>query len=86
MVSLLGIGVALILGIGIRIAAVSGATMLLLMWAASAIWPDNNPILDDHIIYAIALGLLAFLGAGRTWGLGKMWEQIPYVARHGWLK
>jgi len=86
MLGLLGIGTALILGIGIRIAAVSGATMLLLMWAASAIWPDNNPLVDDHIVYAIALGLLAFLSAGRTWGLGKVWERIPFVARHGWLK
>ena len=86
MIGLLGIGVALILGIGVRIAAVSGATMLLGMWAASAIWPDNNPFMDDHIVYAIALGLLAFIGAGRTWGLGKVWERIPFVARHGWLK
>ena len=86
MLGLLGIGAALILGIGIRIAAVSGATMLLGMWAASAIWPDNNPFMDDHIVYAIALGLLAFIGAGRTWGLGKMWERTPFVGRHGWLK
>ena len=86
MLGLLGIGIALILGIGIRIAAVGGAALLLCMWAASAIWPDNNPFMDDHIIYAIALALLAFLGAGRTWGLGKAWEQVPYVSRHGWLK
>jgi len=86
MIGLLGIGAALILGIGVRIAAVSGATMLVGMWAASAIWPDNNPFMDDHIVYAIALGLLAFIGAGRTWGLGKVWERIPFVARNGWLK
>ncbi len=86
MLGLLGIGVALILGIGTRIATVSGISMLVLMWAASAIWPANNPFLDDHLVYAIALGLLAFLGAGRTWGLGKVWERIPFVDRHGWLK
>jgi len=86
MLGLLGIGIALILGIGIRIAAVGGAALLLCMWAASAIWPDNNPFMDDHIIYAIALGLLAFMGAGRTWGLGRVWERVPYVSRHGWLK
>jgi thiosulfate dehydrogenase [quinone] large subunit len=86
MLGLLGIGTALILGIGTRIAAICGATMLVLMYAASAIWPENNPFMDDHIVYAIALGLLAFLSAGRTWGLGKVWERLPIVARHSWLK
>src|SRR4029453_10935918 len=37
MVGLLGIGLALIFGIGLRVAAVSGTLMMLLMWAAE--WP-----------------------------------------------
>jgi thiosulfate dehydrogenase [quinone] large subunit len=85
MVGLLGIGLALMLGIGMRIAAVSGALMLLMMWSA-ALLPANNPFMDDHIVYALALGLLALLGAGKTWGLGKQWERLPLVQKHGWLK
>src|SRR5687768_12101665 len=35
MLGLLGIGIALIFGVAVRLAAVSGAVMMLLMWAAS---------------------------------------------------
>ena len=57
MVGLLGIGVALMLGIGIRVAAVAGGLLLVLMWTA-VLPPANNPFMDDHLIYA---GLLAGL-------------------------
>ena len=33
-----------------------------------------------------SLVLLALMGAGKTWGLGKQWESIPFVQRNGWLK
>jgi thiosulfate dehydrogenase [quinone] large subunit len=42
--------------------------------------------MDDHLIYAQVLVLLALTSAGRTLGFGKMWERIPFVARHGILK
>ena len=95
MVGLLGIGIALILGIGLRAAAVSGTVMMVLMWAAE--WPlakvtsagepsmSTNPIVDYHIIYALALIALAVTYAGRTWGLGRWWAGLPFVQRHRWL-
>jgi thiosulfate dehydrogenase (quinone) large subunit len=95
MAGLLGIGIALIFGIGLRIAAVSGTVMMLGMWAAE--WPlakftsagepsmSVNPIVDYHIIYALALIALALTYAGHTWGLGKLWAKLPFVARHRWL-
>jgi len=95
MVGLLGIGLALIFGIGLRIAAVSGSLMMGLMWAAE--WPlakftsagepsmSTNPIVDYHIIYALALIALAVTYAGHSWGLGKLWAQLPFVARNRWL-
>jgi thiosulfate dehydrogenase [quinone] large subunit len=95
MVGLLGIGIALILGIGLRIAAVSGTVMMLLMWAAE--WPlaqftsageptmSTNPIVDYHIIYALALIALALAYAGNTWGLGRLWARLPFVQRNRWL-
>ena len=85
MLGLLGIGLALILGVGMRIAAGAGALMLLMMWSA-VLPPANNLFMDDHIIYALVLVLLALIGAGKTWGLGKQWERIPLVAKNGWLK
>jgi thiosulfate dehydrogenase (quinone) large subunit len=85
MLGLLGIGLALMLGIGMRIAAVSGAVMLIMMWSA-VLPPANNVFMDDHIIYALALVLLALVGAGRTFGFGRQWESLPFVHEHGWLK
>ena len=48
MVALLGIGLALTLGFAMRIAAVSGAALYVMMWTV-ALPPENHPVLDDHI-------------------------------------
>jgi thiosulfate dehydrogenase [quinone] large subunit len=85
MMGLLGIGLALVLGIGTRIAAASGALLMVFMWSA-ALAPENNPFMDDHIIYALTLIVLALMGAGRFIGLGRQWEQLTVVKKHGWLK
>src|SRR5690606_26225307 len=45
MLGLLGVGLALILGVGLRIAAVAGTVMLVLMWLAE-LPLDNNPFMD----------------------------------------
>lgn len=80
MIGLLGIGVALILGVGMWIAAISATVMLVLMWAAS-IPLENNPFMDDHLIYAmVAIGLAA-QKAGDTGGLGRTWAAMPVVHR-----
>lgn len=81
MLGLAGIGAALTLGIGMRIAATSGAVLMASMWAAS-LRLENNPVMDDHLVYAIVLVALAIFGAGRTWGLGRAWEKQPLVQRH----
>jgi thiosulfate dehydrogenase [quinone] large subunit len=80
MAGLLGIGVALILGVGMRIAAVSGVLLLVFMWAAS-LPIVTNPFLDDHLVYAVVLVGLALMHAGDTVGLGKVWSRIPMVKR-----
>ena len=96
MLGLGAIGVAVIAGVGLRISAVSGTIMMLLMWAAE--WPlatttssgqpsgSNNPIVDYHVIYAIALIAAAVTYAGDTWGLGRLWAALPVVRRNPWLR
>jgi thiosulfate dehydrogenase [quinone] large subunit len=84
MTALLGIGVALILGIGMRIAAASGALLTVLMWTA-VLPPESNPFMDDHLVYAAVLIVLALLSAGTTWGLGRRWAATPLVRRNTWL-
>lgn len=95
MLGLLGIGLGLLFGIALRISAVSATLLLLFMWAAE--WPlarfteagkatsSSNPLIDSHIIYAGLVIVLALTLAGGTWGLGKAWAKLPFVARHRWL-
>jgi thiosulfate dehydrogenase [quinone] large subunit len=84
MAALLAIGVALMLGIGMRLAAGAGALLVVMMWSA-VLPPANNPFMDDHLIYAAILVVLALLGAGNTLGLGRMWTATPLVRRNHWL-
>jgi thiosulfate dehydrogenase [quinone] large subunit len=46
---------------------------------------STNPIVDYHIIYALALIALAVTYAGNTWGLGRLWAKLPFVQRNRWL-
>ncbi|MDQ0365818.1 thiosulfate dehydrogenase [quinone] large subunit [Catenuloplanes indicus] len=85
MAGLAGIGVALILGIGMRIAAVSGVLMMVLMWAAS-LPIATNPFLDDHLIYALVIAGLAATGAGLRYSLAATWAKVPLVGKAPWLK
>lgn len=85
MLGLLGIGAALMLGIAMRIATGTGMLLLVLMWSA-VLPPANNPFMDDHLIYAGTLLLLAALGAGRNLGLGGLWESLPIVQKNPWLR
>ena len=85
MIGLAGIGTALIAGIAMRIAAATGALLLVLMWTA-VLPPENNPFMDDHLIYALVLVSLALANAGRTLGLGQTWERLPLVQQHSLLR
>ncbi len=85
MAGLLCIGLALILGIGMKIASYSGALLLTLMWLA-VLPPEHHPIIDEHIIYALVLILLASTNSGEVWGMGKWWSKTKCVKKYSWLK
>ncbi|MFD4878169.1 DoxX family protein [Streptomyces sp. NPDC058420] len=96
MLGLLGVGVALVSGVALRLAAVAGTAMMAFMWLAE--WPpakhlsdgtpsmSSNPFADYHLIYAVVLIALAVAGAGVTWGLGKVWAELPIIRDHTWLR
>jgi len=91
MIGLLGIGLALILGIGTKIAAWCGAAMLALMYASHA-WPFSgdlgltNPFIDEHVIYAVAgLGIVFVELKHQAIGLGNWWRSLPLVKQLPWL-
>ncbi|MEW2384288.1 hypothetical protein AB0873_19665 [Micromonospora sp. NPDC047707] len=85
LLGLLGIGLALTLGIGMRIAAATGATLYVMMWSV-ALPPQTNPFLDEHLTLAAVLVGLTLIGPGRTLGLGATWEKLPIVQRFPWLR
>ncbi|GAB3447744.1 DoxX family membrane protein [Streptomonospora sediminis] len=85
MLGLLGIGLAFLLGIGMRIGAAAGALMLVLMWSA-VLPPENNPFIDDHLIMALTMVGLALINAGDTAGLGRRWADLAAVRRHPALR
>ena len=85
MLGLLGVGVALILGVAIRPAAIVGAVMLAMMWAA--VWVpakmaggqpsgSTNPIVDEHIV-----GIFGFIVLAVPGYLGRRVPR-PEVGRH----
>jgi thiosulfate dehydrogenase [quinone] large subunit len=85
MIALAAIGLALVTGIGLRVAAVAGGVLMLMMWSA-VLPPASNVFMDDHLIYAGLLALLALTSAGDALGLGRWWSRVPQVAANPWLK
>lgn len=81
MIGLLGIGLTLLLGVGMRIGTAAGALMYTFMYAAS-FRLENNPFVDDHLIGIIAMAVLFFAGAGATWGLGSHWRRTRMVQKY----
>lgn len=89
MLEMLGIDGVVVLGIGLRISAVTGTILMVAMYLAE--WPfaaggsSTNPAVDYHIIYALALIVVAATAAGDTWGLGTWWKSLPFVRTQKWL-
>ena len=96
MIGLLGIGLALLLGVGLRVAATSATVLLAFMWIAE--WPpaqvnsageatsSTNPLIDSHLVYIVVVVALAAFAAGDTWGLGRWWAKLGLVDRNRWLR
>ena len=70
-----GIGVAMIAGAGLKIAAVGGTLLMLFMYLAELplALGGTNPITDSHWVEAMLLIISAVTLSGDTWGLGKWW-------------
>ncbi|GAA1907135.1 DoxX family membrane protein [Streptomyces sodiiphilus] len=96
MAGMLGLGLALLAGVALRVTAASGTLMMAMMWLGQ--WPpgrelsdgspsmSTNPLLDQHVVYALAMIALALCSAGRVWGLGRYWSRLPVVSTHRWLR
>lgn len=85
MLSLLLIGVALITGVAQKLATFGGSLLLLMMWTA-ALLPDNNPLLDDHIVYALVLWGVYLNRNTAKWSLRSWWTRQPLVKKFSVLE
>lgn len=85
MFAMLGMGLALILGIGLRVNAALGSIIVVMMWAGN-LPPETNPFFTYHLLYAILFVVFALGAAGHTWGLGRRWAALPLVQRNTWLQ
>ena len=84
MLGLLGIGISLIFGAGMKLGTYGGTVLLGMMWLASMPM-DHSPLVDDHLIYAFLMLLLQWTNAGEHYGLGKWWTSLGFVQKHPWL-
>lgn len=83
------IGISFILGVFVRLGSIFGAALMVLYYFPILNFPYPNPytfLIDDHIIYALAMILLATLHAGRVWGLENWCSRLPICSRYPKLR
>jgi thiosulfate dehydrogenase [quinone] large subunit len=82
------LGASLILGVGVRLASYLGAAMMVLYWLPLGLpYPNEHAyIVDEHIIYAATLLVLASLRAGRVFGLENWCSRLPICSRYPKLR
>ncbi|HZE41762.1 MAG TPA: hypothetical protein VE172_23430 [Stackebrandtia sp.] len=78
MVGMGGLGVAFVLGIGMRVASIGGIALLGMLWLSS-LPLDTNPFMDQHLVYLVTAFALTACRAGDTLGLGKWWAGTGLV-------
>ena len=77
----LAIGLALLLGVFVGFAAACGAAMMALYYFPGLKFPfvgADMVLIDEHIIYILALLLLIRLRAGKVFGLGSIFGRSLY--------
>ena len=81
------IGIALITGIGVRIASTFGSLIMILYYLALGFpYPNTHSfIVDEHIIYAAALIVLRVFKSGKAWGLEEFALKSP-ILRNRFIK
>ena len=86
MLGLLGVGLGLCLGVMVRLMSLVGMLMVLLMFTALSLPPANNPLFDEHIVYAVVFVGIYFTRPGQWFGLGRWWRSTALVRGYPWLE
>ncbi len=78
------LGVSLLLGCLVRLSSYAGMALMLLYYLAAIDFPYPNPhalLIDEHIIYILALLVLVAFEAGGHWGLDGWWVNRQKVTK-----
>jgi len=81
MIGLAGIGLALMFGVGTKVAMITGPILLGMMYVSHS-WPGEggnttNPFIDDHIVQALAIIGIVLVELGyQAIGLGNWWRRV----------
>lgn len=78
------LGISLVLGVFVRISSLLGAALMILYYLPVLDFPYPNPhayLVDEHIVYALALLFFASIRAGRVGGLELWCQRLPICAR-----
>ena len=86
MLGLLFIGITLTFGIFVKLGSLAGIAMLFLMYTAIGIPPENNPFIDDHLVYILVMIGLMMLNSGDYLGFGKAWSRTNLVQKFKFLQ
>ncbi|HVY51198.1 MAG TPA: DoxX family membrane protein [Devosia sp.] len=83
------IGLSLLSGLFTRLSAAFGIALMLLYWMAHMDFPyisaTTNFLLDEHIVYALVLGLMIATHAGHIFGLDAWAARLDEGRRHRWF-
>lgn len=81
MLGLLGLGLSLMLGIGMKIAGVAGPLLMILLYLA--VFPsENNPVVDEHIIYLLLFLIFGTNAIGHKFSLYPWWKRTKLVKKY----
>jgi len=83
------IGLSLLAGLLVRISAIFGIALMAMYWLAHMDFPfisnTNSLLVDEHVVYALVLGLLIATRAGHILGLDAWAARLEQVRQNKWL-
>jgi thiosulfate dehydrogenase [quinone] large subunit len=85
------IGLSLLTGLMVRVSSAFGIGLMIVYWMAHMDFPyisdTTNFLVDEHVVFALVLGLLIVVRAGHIWGLDAWAAHRPEATKYralGW--
>lgn len=80
MFGLIAVGVCMMVGVASKLSTAGSVVMMILMYML-CIPPQDNPLVDYHIVYALASLAVFWLGGFSDLGLEDRWRELPLMKR-----